>query len=134
MSRTRQLFPATVFEHLFDHVFAQCVARGLAVDDTQAVDSAPVKSYDSLEAVLEKHAAGAVGPHVAGRNAPSAKPAAPTAPAGHRAVPAAGCRCVWARRAPRCLTPGRNQPNESGTAGGLAGGTAFRRGAAAHFA
>ncbi|MGI4736593.1 MAG: transposase [Janthinobacterium lividum] len=27
-SRTRQLYPAAVFEHLFDHVFAQCVARG----------------------------------------------------------------------------------------------------------
>ena len=43
VSRTRQLFPAADFEHLFDHVFAQCVARGLVAGDTQAVDSAPVK-------------------------------------------------------------------------------------------
>jgi len=29
VSRTRQLYPAPVFEQLFDHVFAQCVAAGL---------------------------------------------------------------------------------------------------------
>src|SRR4028119_884424 len=40
VSRTRQLFPTAVFERLFDHVFAQCVARGLVAGDTQAVDSA----------------------------------------------------------------------------------------------
>ena len=34
VSRTRQLFPAAVFERLFDHVFAQCVARGLVAGDT----------------------------------------------------------------------------------------------------
>ena len=33
VSRTRQLFPITVFERLFDHVFAQCVARGLVAGD-----------------------------------------------------------------------------------------------------
>ncbi|QNP52699.1 transposase [Hymenobacter qilianensis] len=38
ISRTRQLYPAAVFEHLFDHVFAQCVAA-----DTQVVDSARSK-------------------------------------------------------------------------------------------
>ncbi|MDB5235815.1 MAG: hypothetical protein JWR44_2808 [Hymenobacter sp.] len=54
ISRTRQLFPAAVFERLFDHVFAQCVARGLVAGDTQAVGSAPVKANASLEAVLEK--------------------------------------------------------------------------------
>ena len=29
----RQLFPAAVFECLFDHVFTQCVARGLVAGD-----------------------------------------------------------------------------------------------------
>ena len=29
ISRTRQLYPAAVFERLFDHVFAQCFAAGL---------------------------------------------------------------------------------------------------------
>ena len=55
-SRTRQLFPAAVFERLFDRVFTQCVARGLVVGDTQAVDSAPVKANASPEAVREKQA------------------------------------------------------------------------------
>ena len=54
VSRTRQLFPAAVFERLFDHVFGQCVAQGLVAGDRQAVDSAPVKANASLERVLEK--------------------------------------------------------------------------------
>ena len=66
VSRTRQLFPAAVFERLFDHVFAQCVARGLVAGGTQAVDSAPVKANASLEAVREKQAAGTSGPYLAG--------------------------------------------------------------------
>jgi hypothetical protein len=58
VSRTRQLFPAAVFERLFDHVFAQCVARGLVAGDTQAVDSAPVKANASLDSLCEKQATG----------------------------------------------------------------------------
>jgi transposase len=54
ISRTRQLCPATVFEHLFDHVFAQCVAAGLVKGHTQAVDSAPVKANASLESLCNK--------------------------------------------------------------------------------
>jgi transposase len=37
--RTRQLYPVAVFEHLFDHVFAQCVAAGLVVGETHALES-----------------------------------------------------------------------------------------------
>ena len=62
LSRTRQLFPAAVFERLFDHVFAQCVARGLVAGDTQAVDSAPVKANASLDSLCEKQAAGSGAP------------------------------------------------------------------------
>ena len=36
MSRTRQLYPAAVFEQLFDQVFAQCVAQGLVAGRRQA--------------------------------------------------------------------------------------------------
>lgn len=54
VSRTRQLYPAEVFERLFDHVFAQCVAQGLVAGDTQAVDSAPVKANASLHRLCEK--------------------------------------------------------------------------------
>ncbi|HEX8658920.1 MAG TPA: IS1182 family transposase [Hymenobacter sp.] len=57
VSRTRQLFPAGVFERLFDHVFAQCVAAGLVTGHTQAVDSAFVKANASLESLCEKQPA-----------------------------------------------------------------------------
>jgi transposase len=53
MSRTRRLHPATVFEHLFDQVFAQCVAAGL-VGQTHALDSAPVKATASLDSLRPK--------------------------------------------------------------------------------
>ncbi|RZK30009.1 MAG: transposase, partial [Hymenobacter sp.] len=49
ISRTRQLYPTSVFEYLFEQVFAQCVAAGLVVGQTQAIDSAPVKANASLE-------------------------------------------------------------------------------------
>ena len=82
VSRTRQLFPAVVFERLFYHVFTQCVARDLVASDTQAVDSAPVKTNASLEAVLKKGPTGPRSPFLATDEA-SAVPAASvvTAPA-----------------------------------------------------
>jgi transposase len=76
VSRTRQLFPAAVFERLFEHIFAQCVARGLVAGDTQAVDSAPVKANASLDAVREKQPPGTLAPRLAGS---PAEPAVPTA-------------------------------------------------------
>jgi transposase len=54
ISRTRQLYPAAIFERLFDHVFTQCVAAGLVTGHTQAVDSAFVKANASLESLCEK--------------------------------------------------------------------------------
>jgi transposase len=82
MSRTRQFLPAAIFERLFDHVFAQCVARGLVAGETQAVDSAPVKANASLETVLEKGATSPSSPFLATDEA-AAVPAASvvTAPA-----------------------------------------------------
>ena len=80
VSRTRQLIPAAVFERLFDHVFAQCVARGLVAGDAQAVDSAPVKANASLEGVREKQPAGTTGPHLSGREETPAAGAVRTAP------------------------------------------------------
>ena len=83
MGRTRQLFPTAVFERLFDHVFAQCVARGLVAGDRQAVDSAPVKANASLETVREKQPAGPTGPRLATDEPSPPAPAASvvTAPA-----------------------------------------------------
>jgi transposase len=54
ISRTRQLYPAAVFEHLFDQVFAQCLAAGLVVGQRQAIDSAPVKANASLDGLRPK--------------------------------------------------------------------------------
>ena len=57
LSRTRQLFPAALFEQLFDRVFALCVAQGLVAGNTQAVDSAPIKANASLESLQPKQLA-----------------------------------------------------------------------------
>jgi transposase len=54
ISRTRQLYPAAVFEHLFDQVFAQCLAAGLVVGEAHAIDSAPVKANASLDSLRPK--------------------------------------------------------------------------------
>ena len=64
VSRTRQLYPTAVFERLFDHVFAQCVAQGLVAGDTQAVDSAPVKANASLYSLREKQPLEAIVPRM----------------------------------------------------------------------
>jgi len=57
ISRTSQLYPAAVFEGLFNNIFALCVDKGMVSGHTQAMDSAadrsaPIKanaSMDSLE-------------------------------------------------------------------------------------
>ena len=52
ISRTRQLFPESVFEYAFNDIFTRCVELGMVAGHTQAIDSAPVKanaSMDSLE-------------------------------------------------------------------------------------
>lgn len=52
ISRTRQLFPETVFEEVFTRILGLCIDKGMVSGHTQAIDSAPVKanaSMDSLE-------------------------------------------------------------------------------------
>lgn len=49
ISRTRQLFPETVFEEVFTSVLAMCVDRGMVSGHTQAIDSAPVKANASMD-------------------------------------------------------------------------------------
>jgi transposase len=98
ISRTRQLYPAAVFEHLFEHVFAQCVAAGLVTGDTQAVGSAPVKASASLDSLREKQPVEAAAPtlHVVGR------PPAPLAAEHHpQPAPAHQLRREAARQAKR---------------------------------
>jgi transposase len=54
VSRTRQLYPASLFEKLFNKVFTLCVNSGMVSGHTQAVDSAPVKANASMESVVLK--------------------------------------------------------------------------------
>lgn len=52
LSRTRQLFPESLFESVFEKVLTMCIEKGMVAGHTQAIDSAPVKanaSMDSLE-------------------------------------------------------------------------------------
>jgi transposase len=81
ISRTRQLYPAAVFEHLFDQVFAQYVAAGLVAGQTQAIDSVPVKANASLDSLRPKQLAPTLS--VVGKTPASAPlpPASPPTPA-----------------------------------------------------
>ena len=57
ISRTRQLYPETVFEEVFTKVLAMCAEKGMVSGHTQAIDSAPIKanaSMDSLELKVPK--------------------------------------------------------------------------------
>ena len=52
ISRTRKLFPESVFEQVFNKILQMCVEEGMVFGKIQAIDSAPVKanaSMDSLE-------------------------------------------------------------------------------------
>ena len=52
ISRTRQLYPESVFEKVFTKILSLCIEKGMVKGYTQAIDSAPVKanaSMDSLE-------------------------------------------------------------------------------------
>ena len=49
ISRTRQLFPESVFEQVFTHIFEMCVSKGMVKGNTQVIDSAPVKANASMD-------------------------------------------------------------------------------------
>jgi transposase len=105
ISRTRQLYPAAVFEHLFDHVFTQCVAAGLVTGDTQTVDSAPVKANASLDSVCEKEVEPTPTPRLSAAGPlPSLTHASATT---RRAAPAHQLRYEAARQAKRQQETGR---------------------------
>jgi transposase len=99
ISRTRQLYSAAVFEHLFDQVFAQCVRARLVAGDTQVVDSAPVKAAASLDTLREKPTTVASCLTVAGK--PQVLPATVV-----RSAPAHQLRREATRRAKRQAAPG----------------------------
>ncbi|MCP4976211.1 MAG: IS1182 family transposase [Maribacter sp.] len=64
ISRTRQLYPASLFEKLFNKVFALCVDSGMVSGHSQAVDSAPIKANASMESVVPKMPANSIVNHL----------------------------------------------------------------------
>ena len=51
ISRTRQLYPETVFEEVFTKILSMCVEKGMVSGHTQAIDSAPVKANASMNSL-----------------------------------------------------------------------------------
>ncbi|MDO6473745.1 transposase [Maribacter sp. 1_MG-2023] len=49
ISRTRQLFPESVFEEVFTNVLELCVEKGMVSGHTQAIDSVPEKANASMD-------------------------------------------------------------------------------------
>ena len=64
ISRTRQLYPESLFVILFNKVFALCVDSGMVSGHTQAVDSAPIRANASMESVVPKMPATPVEGHL----------------------------------------------------------------------
>ncbi|MBU3024081.1 transposase [Zobellia galactanivorans] len=64
ISRTRQLYPESLFVTLFNKVFALCVDSGMVSGHTQAVDSAPIKANASMESVVLKVPATSMDDHL----------------------------------------------------------------------
>ena len=57
ISRTRGLYPESVFEEVFTKILSMCVEKGMVSGHTQVIDSAPIKanaSMDSLELKVSK--------------------------------------------------------------------------------
>lgn len=65
ISRTRQLFPESLFEELFTHVFSLCVKHGMVSGHTQAIDSAPVKANASMDSLALKVPEQELSAHIA---------------------------------------------------------------------
>jgi transposase len=51
MSRTRQLFPDTIFEKVFTKVLQLCIDKGMVSGHTQAIDSALIKANASMDSI-----------------------------------------------------------------------------------
>jgi len=57
ISRTKQLFPESIFEQVFERILSMCIDKGMVSGHTQAIDSAFIKanaSMDSLELKVPK--------------------------------------------------------------------------------
>ena len=50
-SRTRNLFPTSLFEKVFEDILKKCIDAGLVSGHTQVIDSAPVKANASMDSI-----------------------------------------------------------------------------------
>lgn len=64
ISLSRQLYPISLFETLFNKVCSLCVVAGLVSGHTQAIDSAPVKANASMESLALKVPVESVGSYL----------------------------------------------------------------------
>ncbi|WP_218700156.1 transposase [Olleya sp. HaHaR_3_96] len=51
ISRTRKLFPESVFETVFTKVLELCTLKGMVSGHTQTIDSAPIKANASMDII-----------------------------------------------------------------------------------
>lgn len=65
ISRTRQLFPETVFEEVFTRILVLCIDKGMVSGHTQAIDSAPIKANASMDSLELKVPVGDLQGHLA---------------------------------------------------------------------
>ena len=49
ISRTRQLFPESIFETVFTQILQMCIEKGMVSGHTQTIDSAPIKANASMD-------------------------------------------------------------------------------------
>lgn len=65
LSRTRDLYPQTLFKQVFETILHQCQEAGLVSGHTQVVDSAPVKANASMDSLELKVPAEELDQHLA---------------------------------------------------------------------
>lgn len=64
VSRTRQLFPESIFEQVFNRVLRLCVEKGMVSGHTQAIDSALIKANASMSSMELKVPADSLDEHL----------------------------------------------------------------------
>jgi len=65
ISRTRQLYPESVFESVFTRVLQLCITKGMVSGHTQTIDSAPIKANASMDCLELKVRAQDLEAHLA---------------------------------------------------------------------
>jgi transposase len=64
ISRTRKLFPKSLFEEVFNRVLKICVESGMVAGHTQAIDSAYIKANASLDSLEKKQPKESLEDHI----------------------------------------------------------------------